>query len=347
MKYNKRFLKDIFKCYAVSSVKIDSKPNLIFAGEGKSAGLYVFSGEDFSKETTIWENSGGTMSISPIPEKEGYFLASKGFISMVEAQDSHVVIVRYKDGEFKYSKIVDLPYLHRFDIVKGEDGTNYFVGATIADYKENKEDWSHPGKLYVAEFPKDLDQDFMLDLEVIQDGLTINHGYCKGSYNGLEAAYIGAKEGVFVAVPPKKKGDKWVVEKILNEPTSDMAVIDIDMDGELELAVLAPFHGDEFKIYKKINGKYEVVYKYPVYQDFYHTVLSCTLKGKPCFIGGARRNRMQLFAVSYDEKAQKFVSEVIDEGVGPSNAYVVYDEGREIILSANRQIGHATIYYVE
>lgn len=347
MKFNKRFLKDIFKCYAVSSVNIDGKPNLIFAGEGADAGLYIFGGDDFKDVTTLWKHSGGTMSICPIPEKDGYFLASKGFVSMVDAKDSHVVIVRYRDGEFSYDKIVDLPYLHRFDMLTGGDGTSYFIGASIADYKSCKEDWSHPGKLFVGEFPEDIDNDFELELKVIKESLTINHGYCRGQYEGVEAAYIGAREGIFVAVPPEKKGWSWKVEKILDFPTSDMAVLDIDGDGELEIATISPFHGDEFKIYKKIDGEYRVVYTYPIYQDFYHTVLSCTLKGKPCFIGGARRNRMQLFAITYDAERKEYVSEVIDEGVGPSNAHVVYEKDREIIMSANRQIGHATIYYVE
>ncbi|MCP3967417.1 MAG: hypothetical protein GY750_14555 [Lentisphaerae bacterium] len=347
MRFRKHYLADIFKCYAVSSVKINGETNLIFAGEGKDAGMYVFSGKNFDKKTTIWENSGGTMSISPLPEKDGYFLASKGFVSMVEAQESHVVIVRYKNGSFSYEKIADLPYLHRFDLLTGEDGTKYFLGATIADYKENKEDWSHPGKLYVSEFPEDLDSNIKLELDVIKDGLTINHGYCKGIYDGVEAGYIGAKEGMFVAIPPKVKGGSWQVEQIMDTPISDMAVIDIDGDGELEIATISPFHGDRFNIYKKINGEYKIVYSYPVYQNFYHTVVSCTLKGKPAFVGGARRNRMQLFVITYDKDKEQFISSIVDEGVGPSNSFVVNENDREIILSANRQIGHATAYYVE
>jgi hypothetical protein len=347
VKFRKQYLADITKCYAVSSVKIKGNTNLIFAGEGANAGMYVFSGKEFEKKTTIWENSGGTMSITPLPEKDGYFLASKGFVSMVDAKESHVVIVRYKNGKFTYEKIVDLPYLHRFDLLTGKDGTKHFLGASIANYKENKEDWSHPGKLFVSEFPEDLDSDIKLELEVIKEGLTINHGYCKGIYNGLEAGYIGCKEGMFVAIPPTEKGEKWQVEQLMDIPISDMAVIDIDGDGELEIATLSPFHGDQFDIYKKIDGKYKIVYSYPVYQNFYHTVVSCTLKGKPAFLGGARRNRMQLFVITYDKLKQQFVSEVIDEGVGPSNSSVAYEENREIILSANRQIGHATIYYSE
>jgi hypothetical protein len=347
MKFEKKYLDDIFKCYAVSSTKIDGEPCLIFAGEGADASMHVYRGKDFEEKTTIWEGSGGTMSISPLPEKDGYFLASKGFVSMVDAKESHVVIVRYKDGEFSYEKIVDLPYLHRFDLLTGKDGTKYFLGATIANYKENKEDWSHPGKLFVSEFPSDYDSKIELQLDILKDGLTINHGYCKGIYEGKEAGFIGAREGMFVAIPPETKGGEWVVKQIMDTPISDMAVLDIDNDGKQEIATISPFHGSEYKIYKEIDGEYKEVYSYPIYQDFYHTVVSCTLKGKPAFIGGARRNRMQLFVITYDEVKKEFVAEVVDEGVGPSNTAVCYTEEGEIILSANRQIGHAAIYYVK
>jgi hypothetical protein len=345
MNFEKKYLADIFKCYAVSSVKIDGKINLVFAGEGDGS-MHIFSGEGFETQKTLWEGGGGTMSISPIPEKEGYFLASRGFTSMVDAQGSHVVIVRYKDGQFTHDKIVDLPFLHRFDMLKGQDGTNYFLGASIANYKENKEDWSHPGKLFVGQFPSDWDSEIKLDLSILKDGLTINHGYSKGEYKGCEAGFVGATEGIFAIVPPKEKGGEWTVEQLMDTPTSDMAVMDIDGDGELEIAAISPFHGDQFKIYKKIDGEYKEVYKYPVYQNFYHAVEGCTFKGKPAFLGGARRNRMQIFVITYDEKTQQFIETVVDEGVGPSNLAVASDDDGEIIISANRQIGHAAIYYV-
>ena len=109
MKYEKQIIDDIFKCYAVSALLIEGEDQLIFAGEGDGS-CHVFSGKDFDEKKTLWEGGGGTMSIVPIPEKEGYFFASKGFYSMVDATTSHVVLVRYKDGEFTGKKVIEIPY---------------------------------------------------------------------------------------------------------------------------------------------------------------------------------------------------------------------------------------------
>ena len=38
---------------------------------------------------------------------------------------------------------------------------------------------------------------------------------------------------------------------------------------------------------------------------------------------------------------------VIDEGVGPSNACVVHENGRDIIAVANRETNEAALYFVE
>ena len=346
MDFSKKIIGEIHKCYAAAGIIADGKPHLVFAGEGDGS-LRIFSGEGFRKETTLWEEGGGTMSLSPISEKNGYFLASRGFYSMVNAKKSNVVIVRYDKGEFSYKKIVDLPNLHRFDILTGRNGAKYFLGATISEHKDSKEDWSQPGKLYASRFPDNPEKDFELDLRVIKQDLYINHGYSKGVYNGCEAGYVGSKEGVFAVVPPEHPDAHWQIERLLDVEASDVAAIDIDADGETELAVISPFHGDRFEIYKKICGDYKSVYTFPQHQDFYHVAEACTLDGIPVFIGGARRGEKQLFAISYDKHEKKFTEQIIDSSIGPSNASVFKYNGNEIILCAGRESGQAIIYELQ
>lgn len=344
MKFEKQIIGEIDKCYALDYLYIDGEYQLIFAGEGDGS-CHVFSGENFDKKKTLWEGGGGTMSIVPVPEKEGYFFVSKGFYSMVDATTGHVLLVRYKDGEFTQEKVVDIPYLHRFDILNA-NGKRYFIGASICSAKKTTDDWSSPGKLFVAELPDDLDSEMKVELTVLKDGLTKNHGYGRGVWNGKEAGFVGSEEGLFVATPPQNKDDEWSVEQILTNPISDIAVIDIDGDGELELAVIEPFHGDEFAIYKKIDGEYEKVYSYPTYMDFYHAVFATTINGVPTIIGGARREDQQLFAVQYDETNNKYRNIVLDTKVGPSNVNAINTDQGDIVMSANREIGQAAIYKI-
>ncbi len=346
MDFSKKIVGDIYKCYAAVGIIADGAPHLVFAGEGNGS-LRIFSGEGFTKETVLWEDGGGTMSLSPFPGKNGYFLASRGFYSMVEAKESNVVLVRYDKGEFSYKKIADLPNLHRFDILTGKDGTRYFLGAVLSAYKASKEDWSEPGSLHVSRFPDDPEHDFELDLKVIKEDLYINHGYSKGIYNGCEAGYIGSKEGIFAVVPPESPDAAWQIVKLSDVEASDVAAIDIDNDGETELAVIAPFHGNRFEIFKKTNGEYESVYSYPYDQDFYHVAESCTLEGIPVFIGGARRGEKQLFTVFYDQNEKRFTEQIIDSGTGPSNASVFKYDGAEVILCAGRETGQAIIYELQ
>ena len=342
MEFTKQTIDDIFKCYSVNSLNIDGETRLVFAAEGDGS-CQIYSGENFSNKEVIWEGGGGTMSLVTVPDKEGYFFASKGFYSMVDSTTSGVYLIRYQDGKFSEERIIDLPYLHRFDIFTIND-KRYFLGATLCSAKENKEDWSSPGKLYVAEIPFDLDSEMNIELTVIKEGLTKNHGFNKGTWNGLEAAYVASEEGVLAVMPPQQGNDEWAIEEIFTHPVSDVAAIDIDGDGELEFALLSPFHGDNFKIYKKVDGEYKEVYAYPIYMDFYHAIFAGNINGKPSFVAGARKNDQQLFVIQYDNETKEFKSILLDEQVGPSNVRIINTKDGDIIMSANRQIGQAAIY---
>lgn len=344
MIFEKKVLSDINKCYSCLGVKIKNEDYLLFAGEGDGI-LKVFYGKDFNMSKLIWKGGGGTMSIVPIRNKDGCLLASRGFYSMVEAADSTIEIIRFTDGTFTHEKIAELPYLHRFGIVTATDGTDYLVAASIAGYKENKEDWSHPGHIFYAKMPRDVDKSFHLDLIQLDGNFFINHGFCTGMQNGKEMAFVSSREGVFSLSPPEREGADWSITQLINLPVSDISVFDIDDDGENEIAAILPFHGDQFKIFKKYDKDYKEIYTYPVENDFYHTVQSAIIGGEKVFVGGARKLAAQLFLLRWDKKSGTFKSELIDEGIGPSNAYVHNTDGSDILLSANRQINQAAIYY--
>jgi hypothetical protein len=161
----------------------------------------------------------------------------------------------------------------------------YFMGGTIADRKEHKEDWSCPGKIYAAKLPKTyLDP---IQLEVLKDGLTRNHGYSRS--NDRHCGYFSSDEGVFKITPPSSTEATWNIEQIMEGMVSEIALIDIDQDGIEEMITIEPFHGNAIHIYK-LNGETpERVYTYPYDIDFAHTLVSTTIHGVPSFVGGIRR----------------------------------------------------------
>jgi len=342
MKFEKQIIDDIFKCYSVNALSIDGKTHLLFAGEGPGV-CNCYSGVGFKDKKIIWEGGGGTMSIVAIPDYDGYFFASKGFHSMVDAETSGIYLVRYKDGNFSEQRIFDLPYLHRFDVLT-IGNRRFFIGAALHSGKADKEDWSKPGKLFVAEIPQDLDGEIQIQLQLLREDLTRNHGFNSGIWKGKESVFIASDEGVYAITPPHGKTRDWSVEQVFSHPVSDVAAIDLDDDGELEFALLSPFHGNQFDVVKKIDGEYKSVFSYEKELDFYHAIYADTFNGVPSFVIGARKGDMDLFLVQYDQKAQVFTSYLIDSGVGSSNARIIHTEDGDIIMSANRQIDQAAIY---
>ncbi|MPQ44261.1 hypothetical protein [Clostridium tarantellae] len=343
MKFEKKFLTDLHRCYATSSTVIDGEKHILIATEGEGP-CYMYSGPDF-KQSTVWEGPGGTMSMIQIPGKNGDFLGVQNFFPTFQSENATIVWAKpEKDGKWNVKTILKLPYLHRFDILSA-NGVNYFIGATLCTSKTCKDDWSDPGKIYVGVLPDDLNEP--IKLKVIKEGLTKNHGYCRANWNGKMVGMVTSENGVFVVTPPQNKDEDWQVEKILDRPVSDVAVVDIDNDGVEELVTIEPFHGKDFVINKKVGDKYEVVYKYPKEMDFGHVVWGGKLRGIPTIIGGYRRNDKDLFYVQCEStNPLKFKTEVIESGVGPSNVAVINEVDRDIIISANRELGQAALYFV-
>ncbi|WP_411169789.1 hypothetical protein ACH36K_04635 [Clostridium sp. MB05] len=343
MKFEKKFLTNLHRCYATSSTVIDGERHILLATEGEGP-CYSYRGEEF-EQNTVWDGPGGTMSMIPVPGKNGDFLAVQNFFPTFQSENATIVWAKpVEDGKFEVKTLFKMPYVHRFDILSAGD-KHYFIGATLCTTKEFKDDWSNPGKIYIAEIPEDLNTPF--EFKIIKEGLTKNHGYCRTTWNGKMAGLVTSEEGVFVVTPPQKDGDEWSVEQIMNRPTSDIAVVDIDEDGEDELVTIEDFHGGNFLINKKIDGEYKTIYKYPKEMDFGHVVWGGKLRGIPTIIGGYRRNEKELFIIQCDDKEKlTFKTQVIEAGVGPSNVAVINEEDRDIIISANRELGEAALYFV-
>lgn len=172
----------------------------------------------------------------------------------------------------------------------------------------------------------------------------MNHGFCKGEWNGREAAFIACKEGVFVILPPESVGGTWEIEQLLDFPVSDIAVADVDGDGEKEIAALLPFHGNEFKIYRKQNGTYLPVYDHPTENDFYHAVISGKINGERMFMVGSRKGAAELFLVRWDDQEKAYCAQQIEAGPGPSNLSLLNSPEADYLLSANRMIFEAAAY---
>ena len=341
--FEKISLGTIDQCYSALGIEIGGAPCLFFGGEGEGS-VRAFRGEGFQECTRIWQGGGGTMSIVPFPGREGWVLASRGFYSMVDSAGSTIELVRFDGQGFSHEPIAKLDYLHRFDTLLAPDGTRHLIAASLHGGKADVDDWSKPGHLHVGALPADVERSFWVELAQLPGDYCMNHGFCKGEWEGREAAFIASREGLFAVLPPERLEDAWRVEQLMDVPVSDIALCDIDGDGEKEIAALMPFHGNQFKIFHRDGAAYREVFSYPVENDFYHAVISGRINGESMFMGGARRLAADLFLVRWDAQRHEYYTQQLEAGKGPSNLALLNGAGGDLLLSANRMVDEAAVY---
>lgn len=339
MKFVKHHLDDMKRCYAASSIKMDGKDYAFLASEDPDVACNLYNLNDLSDKQTVWTKPGGCMSIVPIPGRDKEILAVQEFYLKVSPSLSKLVWGKLENGKWVFKDVLHLPYLHRFDLVQMEDGL-YFIGATIAESKENKEDWRKAGKLYTGKIPSDLNEG--IQIEEIYGGLFRNHGFWKTREGDKDVVYIGSDQGVTKLIP--LKNGQYQIEQILEGTIGEVATIDIDGDGEQEIMTIEPFHGNAIKIYKKCEETYQAVYEYQNKIAFAHSLVATTLCGQPTFIAGVRREEAELFYVQWDQ--DHFVTQCIEKNVGPANLAVVHLQDKDVIVSANHTANEAAIYEV-
>lgn len=346
MNVDKKVLTKLTKCYSIAPLKYRNEEYFLVAAEKKDP-CYLFNMQGELVDT-VWEGPGGVMSMVQVPGTDGQFLATQKFYSPNDSKEAKIVIVTPVNGSWEVRTLVDLPHVHRFDILE-RGGVRYLIACTLKSGHEYKDDWSSPGKIYVAELPQDLSgfhEGHQLQLTVLRDQMLKNHGYYKVVEDGVETSIISADCGVFQVIPPKERGDLWETQILLEESASDAVMVDLNHDGEKELCVLAPFHGPDIKIYEKRNGAFILAYQYEKSADFTHAIYGGAFGGDMAFIVGHRQGDRDLLVFSYDRETGKYGYRLIDHDCGSANVCRIRQEEKEILISANREIDEVAMYCI-
>ncbi|MGV8981840.1 hypothetical protein [Clostridium sp.] len=348
MKINKKVIANLTKCYSIAPLKYKDENCFLVAAE--KVDRCILFDSDGNEIETVWNEPGGAMTMVQVPGTNGQFLATHKFFSPNDSKDAKIVIATPgMNGKWSVKTLVNLPHVHRFDLIK-RNGNIFLIACTLKSGHEYKDDWSSPGKVYAAKLPNDLsnfNEDSQLQLTVIKDGMLKNHGYYKVTDKGIETAVISSENGVFQFVPPVAEDAEWEIVQLLNTPSSDAVLVDIDSDVEMELAVLAPFHGESVRIYKKIEGTYKEMYVHPEPAEFTHALYGGNLCGKPSIVIGHRQGKKSLFALTYDAAKGKIQCENIDTSCGPANVYHYIKDNKDIIIATNREIDEVAMYTIE
>lgn len=345
MKADKQVLGSLEKCYAVTEFEYDGARHLVVAAE-KENPCYVFDLEG-NKVDTLWEGPGGVMTLLQYPlGNEPILMATQKFYSPNNSAEAKIVYYTRENGKWNCHVLCDLPFVHRFGIVE-RGGVHYLVACTLKSAHAFKNDWTCPGRIWVAKLPeniKEYNEEHQLELTALTSGLYKNHGFAKCTESDYSFVMVGTENGVYQVIPPATPDGEWTSENILETPTSDMLYFDFDGDGERELLVLSPFHGDTITIYKKKDGKFESVYEHEKKLKFIHAIWGAEIDGTPYAFVGNREEDRDLIAIHFDKASGKYVYDTLDQGAGAANCMYFGDGDAHKLFAANRETDEIAVY---
>lgn len=350
MRYEKKVVAEgMKKCYAIGMFDgADARSFVV--GVEKEGPIRRFALDGTPMET-VAEGPGGVMTVTQVPGRDDQLLATYKFFSPNFGGDDAKIVsyTRAADGTWTESTLCDLPYVHRFGLLRGADGQLWLLACTIKGAcRQFKEDWSVPGAVYAAPLDGRLerhDQFNQVKLTRLANYQVQNHGFWTAPDKSY--ALVSTAAGVFRYVPPARLGGEWDVRCLIVQPTSDICKVDFDGDGVDEILTISKFHGDTLSVWHETEhaDKYELVWTDPERRKFLHAIWSGTLAGEQCAVVGNRKDGRDLLRVHYADGA--YHVEVIDHDFGPTNCWVYTDEqGQDQIIAANRETDQVALYAV-
>lgn len=339
MKVEKKVIGHLNKCYSMAPLTWQGEEYLLVAAE-KQDPCYLYT-RDGEKISTVWEGPGGVMTMQQIPGTDGEFLATQRFYSPNDSKEASVVKVKPAGTGWEVTKLLDIPFVHRFGIITTPH-SRYLFACALKTGHEYKNDWTHPGAVYVADLdarePK---------MERIAAGLLKNHGY--SVYDGKPV--VASENGTMLFTPPAEKGGNWKIETLLAVPSSDSVLIDLDGDGQPELGTIAPFHGSGVTIWHlDEHGNYVPQWKLDLPEsdtEMVHATWAGKLADTPVWCVGWRKGTRSTVMIRWNAERGTYTVDEIDRGAGAANLmHFVNDEGQDVLMATNREIDEIAMYTV-
>lgn len=148
--------------YVVKVVDLPAGPTVVCSSEGY--GPVIAIDPATWNVRTIADGPGGCLDVTPVPGHNAVYMIGGSFVGY-DFHRSGVYRLDIPDpgspdpGSPEVPgvpiRLFDLPFAHRLQSFQNEDGV-HLVAATIAQSKRDRDDWSRPGAVYVADLEDGL-----------------------------------------------------------------------------------------------------------------------------------------------------------------------------------------------
>lgn len=318
-----------------------------FVGSESKGGESKVIPLDGGEPATVTTAVGGMMHILPAPGLEGRYVAAMGMYAPFVGQNAGIYMLRAGDAAtdaWQVEKLFDLPFAHRLGFTR-VGGKDYFFAATVSAHKENPDDWSRPGQLFVLDFGQAMKSGSWKP-ELITNQILRNHGMWAGTLDGRDVLLLSGAEGVFKIVVDGSAASGFGLKKLITSEVSEMVAADVDGDGRDELVTLEPFHGNRMRVYKQGgNDEWESAWETNDL-SFAHG-----LNVIPCGVGqvvvaGSRREGKELHAFHFPWLPGEPRRFTVDSDVGPTQIEPITggSDGVARFVSCNQAAGEVSRY---
>ena len=298
---------------------------------GRSILLDLQSGE----VETISDGPGGVMSIVPVPGRDDMLVSVMGLFPPFIGAEAGIFRHWKRGGKWRTDKVTDMPFAHRCDTVCF-DGRHYLVSCTVSSHKDNPQDWSCPGCVYMT--PLDRPEEDRWQAVLLDGHMTKNHGMLKSFRDGRESLMISSQEGVFEVV-----ADRGAVrlESVFANPVSEFAFADLDGDGVDEMVCIEPFHGNRLNVYHRTGTGYELIGGDDL--SFGHG-LSAGVMGDKSYIAVGNRGESKQLSIYWLKEACGLQKLELEPSAGTTQTQFFRIGGRHVLLAANQLYDRASVY---
>ena len=332
---SKEKILDLPFVYTVNSFVLDNQL-YIAAGSEKEfpAYLYEMGRNNLLK---ITDGPGGMMSLVQLPGTDFDFFSVMGLFPPFIGSAAGVFFHRRISEGWSAEKVLSLPFAHRCEIIRHR-GQNHMFVASVSRFKADPADWSKPGELHHIILPEEVEGE--LQTEVLVNNLYRNHGMTKSVLDGNETLCISGDSGIYGLVPSGE--NSWAVRHLFDKEVSEFAFFDLDDDGEEELAIIEPFHGNSLSLYKLDKGKWMKFYSSQL--SFGHGLSAGIFKNQRVIVVGNRKGTesLEMHVVQAIDNVEKLI---IEEHVGPTQTKVFSYDNVDYILSSNQLKNEVALYY--